>query len=85
MLYEVITKESRKPILNIIEQLTTAEGKTIWLKTHKAPVIDEHGDFKGLIGIIDDITESRNTKIALKHSEARLKSYFDSSTDGIIV
>ncbi len=77
--------ESQKPLLGIKEKLTTAEGKTIWLKSHKAPIITENGKFEGIIGVIEDISERQSTRIALRHSEARLKSYFNNVTDGIFV
>ncbi len=77
--------ESQKPLLGIKEKLTTAEGKTIWLKSHKAPIITENGKFEGIIGVIEDISERQATRIALRHSEARLKSYFNNVTDGIFV
>ncbi|TLX76551.1 PAS domain-containing sensor histidine kinase [Labilibacter sediminis] len=77
--------KSKKPKTGILEQLTKADGSTIWLRTNKAPIISIGGEVEGIIGFIQDVTESRATKQALKHSEARLKSYFNNATDGIVV
>lgn len=77
--------KSKKPKIGIVEMLTKPDGTTIWLETNKALLVNEKGDIEGIIGFIQDITESRSTKQALKHSEARLKSYFNNATDGIIV
>ncbi len=82
---DLVMKRTKKPILNIEEFMTKADGAKIWLRINKAPVLNDRGEFEGIIGVLDDITDSFETRNALRHSEARLKSYFDCSTDGIIV
>ncbi len=82
---DLVIKRTKRPILNREEFMTKADGAKIWLKINKAPVLNEKDEFDGIIGVLDDITESFGTRIALRHSEARLKNYFDCSTDGIVV
>ena len=51
------------PILGIEEGQTTAEGKNIWLRTDKVPLIDESGNVFGILGSFLDITESKLAEI----------------------
>lgn len=41
------------------EPQTTPEGKTIWLRTSKAPLRDDQANVIGVLGIYDDITERK--------------------------
>ena len=43
--------------MGIIEKLTRADGRTIWLETNKWPLRDESGRVVGIIGTYQDITE----------------------------
>jgi len=49
--------ETNSPRLNFKETQTTPEGKTIWLRTSKIPLPDNHGNVCGVLGTYDDITE----------------------------
>ncbi|MGA3191305.1 MAG: PAS domain S-box protein [Candidatus Bathyarchaeia archaeon] len=49
-----------------------------------APLLDHDGRFVGTIGIVLDITEQKKTKEAIKESEERFKSIFESVDDGLI-
>ena len=46
-------------------QLTGLKGAKRWLETHAAPLRDERGEVKALLGITRDITERRRTEEAL--------------------
>ncbi|MBV5299789.1 MAG: PAS domain-containing protein [Rhodoferax sp.] len=41
------------------EPQTTADGKTIWLRTFKTPLKDRQGQLIGLLGIYHDIGDQR--------------------------
>ena len=47
---------SGKPKLSIIERLTKANGRVVWLETHKMPLRDESGAITGVIGMYYDVT-----------------------------
>jgi PAS domain S-box-containing protein len=52
---------------------------------HKASISDEHGVVTGLIGAILDVTEQKQTTIALQESELRFKALHNASFGGITI
>ena len=61
---------SGRPIMNIEEKFTDAEGKTRWASTSKVPSFDEKGKVTGMVGITFDITERKRAE---KERERLLK------------
>lgn len=51
--------ESGKAKVGIEEQLTLANGETIWLETNKLPLIDATGQVVGVLGSYRDVTERK--------------------------
>ena len=49
------------------EPQTTPDGETIWLRTSKVPLSNEHGELIGVLGIYDDITEVKRTAEKIQH------------------
>jgi PAS domain S-box-containing protein len=45
--------------LNFEEPQTTPDGKTIWLRTSKIPLVNKQGEGFGVLGLYEDITERR--------------------------
>ena len=63
---------------------TVSMGKR-WLHTRKVPILDETGKPIYLLGISEDITESRQAEIDRKNTETRFQTLFDSAADSIFV
>lgn len=63
--------ESGSPRLNIEEPQTTPDGDTIWLRTSKVPLRDSDDQIIGILGIYQDITESKRVAQELRESERR--------------
>lgn len=59
--------------LNFEEPQTTADGKTIYLRTSKVPLRNRRGEIIGLLGLYDDITEQKLAmeKVHAQFSELR--------------
>lgn len=76
--------ESKQPKLNYEEPQTTPDGKQLWLKTSKVPLIDSEGNIKGVLGTYEDITERKLIEEALKISESELRTTLYSIGDGVI-
>ena len=55
------------------EPQTTPDGKTIWLRTSKVPLLNDSEETIGVLGIYDDITQQKQAELDLQLSESRLK------------
>jgi diguanylate cyclase (GGDEF)-like protein/PAS domain S-box-containing protein len=64
--------ESGLPKLFYDEPQTTPDGKVIWLRTSKVPLRNAANETIGVLGIYEDITERKQTEVALQRSEANL-------------
>ena len=65
-----LVMESGQPRLHFEEPQTTPDGRTIWLRTSKVPLLDVSGDVFGVLGMYEDITER-------KQAEAELAKFHD--------
>jgi PAS domain S-box-containing protein len=63
----------------------TSQGDWRDVIFHKASLTDEYGSVTGLIGTILDVTEQKNTAIALQESELRFKNLHNASFGGIAI
>ncbi len=69
--------ESGNATLGYEEPQTTPDGKQIWLRTSKVPLIDTvTGETIGILGVYDDITSQRQ-------ASERLKYALDGASDGL--
>ena len=62
-----------------------AEGETRQMLYHKVSFVDQRGEVAGLIGVINDVTQYKETERALEASEARFRVLTESSLDLISV
>ena len=77
-------------LLHAVHQALRGEASTIeaivgglTFATHFSPVQDSGGKTKTIIGISNDITESKKTGEAIRKSEFRLRTLFNSAHDAI--
>ncbi|HVL66738.1 MAG TPA: PAS domain S-box protein [Vicinamibacterales bacterium] len=56
-----------------------------WVAARGRPVYDTHGDLRGMLGVVQDVTREKTTEAALRESEARWRSLSDCSPVGIFV
>lgn len=76
---------SGKPILDKEEKETWSDRPTTWAVTTKMPLYDENGNVVGTFGVSRDITTQRRAQEALRTSEMRYRTLYDSSRDAIMV
>lgn len=69
---------------NIEEPLAFKGGQIRWVETIKKPLF-HNGEIVGTIGIARDITRRKNTEEALKESEERYRTLFESASDAIFI
>ncbi len=60
-------------------------GKPLFLDTIKAPVYDSDGSFAGLLCVARDITRRKEADEALRRSEEKFRTLFESATDGLFI
>ncbi|MEY4591279.1 MAG: hypothetical protein RIR18_174, partial [Pseudomonadota bacterium] len=64
------------------EEPQTTDGKSRWVRTSKAPILNLSRQAIGVLGVYDDITNIKATEQALHDNQAQLKSLFDNMTNG---
>jgi PAS domain S-box-containing protein len=67
------------------EEIDTAALGKRWLHTRKVPILDDKGQPIYLLGISEDITESRQAEKDRKKTEVRFQTLFNSAADFIFV
>lgn len=65
--------------------IVSRTGHDISIDHSAAPIRDEKGKITGVVIIITDITDRRQSENALRESEKRFKNLFDYATDAIFV
>lgn len=68
------TMESGISKLDYEEPHTIHNGITLWVRTSKVPLRDEHNRVIGVLGIYQDITERKHAEDALRESESRFRT-----------
>ena len=67
------------------ERINWPDGRTTWTSTTKVPMRDAAGEITGIVGISRDITPRKLAEDALKESERRFRSLFESTTEGVAI
>jgi PAS domain S-box-containing protein len=63
--------------LSYDEPQTTPDGKTIWLRTSKVPLLDSGGQTIGILGIYEDITDRKLAEVTLRQREEYQRALLD--------
>jgi PAS domain S-box-containing protein len=61
------------------------DGRVVNTLTSGSPITDPNGHLVGSFGVITDITERKHAERALRESEEKLRTVFESVVDGIVV
>src|SRR5439155_27147366 len=70
-------------VFNKEELIRTAAGRDEWVLVIKAPLRDREGNVTGLVGISRNIQKRKETEDALRASEERFRSFFETTTAGM--
>lgn len=63
---------TERPVVNLEERETYADGRVTWASTTKLPFYNEYGQIIGTFGVTRDITTRKHTETALAESQRRL-------------
>ncbi|MHA2222590.1 MAG: PAS domain S-box protein [Candidatus Thorarchaeota archaeon] len=83
ILRENIRKRSKGQATQYELEWTTSKGTQVPTIVSGAPMIDESGNYKGSFAVITDITELRESQLALDESTEMMTSIFEQSQIGI--
>lgn len=68
-----------------IEEKYIQNGKEYWVHTVKTPVKNENGDVTGILGIFWDISNQKESEIALKRAEEKWTSLVENAPNFIMI
>lgn len=71
------------PIVNLEEKETWPDGRETWVSTTKVPLRNLEGQIMGTFGISRDITQRKETEIALKENERKFRQFVETAVEGI--
>ena len=74
-----------RPVIDKEEKETWPDGHVTWALSTKMPLHDAGGRIAGTFGVSRDITEQRRAEEAMRASEMRYRTLYDSSHDAIMV
>ncbi|MBP6764861.1 MAG: PAS domain S-box protein, partial [Rubrivivax sp.] len=77
--------ESGVPRLAFDEPQTTPDGRTMWLRTSKVVLRDSRQQAVGLLGVYEDVTESKLAEVALREREEIFSAIVNHSVEGILL
>lgn len=67
------------------EKVISQTGDIVYFETTKSPILDEHGDIVGLVGVSRDITARKKTEEALEASQKQYKDIVEKAGIGILI
>jgi PAS domain S-box-containing protein len=67
------------------EENMSFADRDLWIDTRLVPIKDKHGSVDFVMGVTRDITEQKRTEEALRESEARFHSLFNTMAEGVAV
>ena len=74
-----------RPLLDKKEKETWPDGRVTWASTTKMPLYDDAGRIVGSFGISRDITAQSRAEEALRISETKYRTLYDSSRNAIMM
>jgi diguanylate cyclase (GGDEF)-like protein/PAS domain S-box-containing protein len=79
------TLEAHQPFRDFLIQRDLADGQSVFLSVSGEPVFDEAGEFQGYRGIGRNITAQRQAEQAVRESEQRFRSVWETTTDAALI
>ncbi|MFP4548894.1 MAG: PAS domain S-box protein [Fidelibacterota bacterium] len=78
-----IVKTTKKPVFGVRHGISRKKDERKILSINAAPLLNEQGEFDGMIASIEDITQQRKIEQELEKSEEKFRLTFKTSPDSI--
>ncbi len=65
-------------------RLLLKSGDSVWARTHGRPIM-RGGEFRGVQGMLVDISDKKEAEAALQRSEKKFRDLFDNSADAVFI
>lgn len=76
--------EKRKSIVSNVFQFKTKKGRVIWVRDTGRVSLNDKNEIEYIDGIIEDITDRKQIEEALKESEEKYRTLFETMAQGVI-
>ncbi len=70
---DVVERRFSAETLRFDHRIVRPDGRIIWVEQRAAPILDAAGKVVGMSGVVQDVTEFKETALALQENEARLR------------
>ena len=77
--------EQVDPLAYSINENLTRDGRTITCEWHNTPTHNSDGTIAGVISMVQDITQRISAENALKESETRFRTVFQTNPDAVLI
>ncbi len=75
--------KTKKPFINFLNQITTPDGRLVWVVTNGVPILDAAGKLTGYSGTDMDITVLKQAEEALLKSNEEFRAIFEMASIGM--
>ncbi|MDF1539026.1 MAG: PAS domain S-box protein [Candidatus Thorarchaeota archaeon] len=84
-LYKIKNNESVDWPLIIELEMYRSDGSTVWVETSTSPIQNDDGEIIGVVGITRDISDRKEAESAIRDSEKRYRTLFETTHDSIFL
>ncbi len=67
----------------LVYRIHSRDNRTVWLRDHVSPIVDDAGNITGIHGAVQDISQQRTAEESLLKEQEKLRGIIENAADGI--